>query len=576
MILAPAFLSITIKVFPNMRKIHFDRNHLTKSAGVLKKKLNHDTLVRKTNTFCHLLWERAFINQYGHIFFCCLCRPEPIGNIYKHDLAYIWQDSPKVKLFRWMSLNRSLGCYSGCTVLSRREKEIALGRFYRNRGKLIEAEAAFQDALKINPNNHGIYFELGWLYNDQGRYRDAEASFKKAIELEPVNADAYVGLGWLCKEQKNYFAAEQLFEKALKIDSGSHAAYAELGWLHREQGRFKKAEQSFRKSLELNPNTESACTGLGWLYKDEGKLNAATQLLRKALELNPRNEFAQTGFAQAYRNCPSGLKSKVKLPLKNGISGVKNTDTIPNNSGPDLELCERDYPRTLHILIGTFCQLSCIMCRQDHRLKIALKNEMLKKNIDWSRIEDVTFQGGEVLAIPSAKEFLIWLTEKMQKKIKLVTNGLLVNREWAERLARGSEWIEISVNAASKKTHEFVNKGSDFDRVIRNIKMLVDSKRRHSIKTEIRFHFTIVPENVQEIAQAVEFADRLGCDLIAYSFDSPRVENFLFRQKKTKEKIKSELFKLGSRNLKIRIQRNQLEQLGLIDSFNHRLAIDDY
>ncbi len=610
--------------------------------------LNQYMLGKKNNTFCHLLWERAFINEHGDVFFCCLCRPEPIGNIYEHTLAYVWKKSKKAKLFRGMALKGDLGCYASCTVLSKREKEMVLGRFYRNRGKFIEAESAFQDVLKITPKNYGIYFELGWLYNDQGGYAEAEASFKKALELEPGNSDAYVGLGWscqeqkkypeaeasfkkalelepgnsdayvglgwlckekkdysgaeasfkkalelepgnsdayvglgwLCKEKKKYAEAREFFEKALKIHPGSNAACAELGWLYKEQGKFREAEVFFEKALELNPNSESACVGLGWLYKDQEKLSQATRLLRKALELNPRNEVAQTIFAQIYRKAPSGLKLGAKISAKERKDlPLRTADTIleDNNSDSDVYKQDKtDYPRTLHILIGTLCPLSCIMCRQNHRLNIALNNEMLKKNIDWPRIEDITIQGGEVLAIPSAKELLIWLTEKMKKKIKLVTNGLLINREWAERLVRGSEWIEVSVNAATKQMHEFVNRGSDFEKVIRNIKMLIDLKRSYNAKTDIRYHFTIVPENVHEIAQAIKFADRLGCDLIAYSFDSPRVEIFLSQHKKMKKKIKDEISKLSNKNLNIKVQRNQLHQLGLVGDSNHNLFVDDY
>jgi MoaA/NifB/PqqE/SkfB family radical SAM enzyme len=322
----------------------------------------------KNDTFCYLLWERAYINEYGDVYFCCLCKPEPIGNIYEHDLTYIWQKSKKAELLRGMSLNGSLSCYSGCTVLSKKEKE----------------------------------------------------------------------------------------------------------------------------------------------------------------------------FAQERKNAGS------------------------------------DYPRNLQIMVGTFCPISCIMCPQDHRLKIALDNVTLERNIDWPRINDIIIQGGEVLAISNAKELLIWLTDKMQKKIKLVTNGLLINHEWAERLIRNSEWIEISVNAASKKTHELVNRGSDFDKVIRNTKMLIALKRTYNIKTEIRYHFTIVPENVHEIAQAIKFADGLGCGLMTYCFDSPNTENFLSQHQDLRARLKDELSKVIHGNLNIKVQRNHLEQLGLIDDFSSGLFVDNY
>ncbi len=502
-----------------MQKINGDINSMNnKTRHILTNGLNRSLITKKANTCCYLMWERAYINEYGDVFFCCLCKPGPIGNIYKHDLDYIWQKSKKAKFFRRMSLEGSLSCYSACTVLSSGEKEIDLGRFYRNQGDLAKAEAALKDVLEINPKNHYAYLELGLLYKDQKRYIEAKEFFEKTLELNPTNP----------------------------------AAYAGLGWLYKNQGRYAESEAFFKKSLQINPNTEGACLGLGWLYKDQGKLKEAEQLARKELELYPKNKVAQVIIAEIHNGAPPELKSV----------GAQKDDA--------------DYPRTLQIMVGTFCPISCVMCPQDHRLKIAIDNKLLKENIDWSRIGDILIQGGEILAMPSAKELYVWLTEHMHKKINLVTNGLLINREWAGRLVRNSDWIEVSVNASTKQTHEFVNRGSNFDRVIRNIKMLIDLKHDYNIKTEIRYHFTIVPGNFHEIARAIKFADQLGCDMITYCFDSPNVEFFLSQQKKIMENMKDEIAKVINGNLKIKIQHNHLGQLGLIENLNSDLIVDSY
>jgi tetratricopeptide (TPR) repeat protein len=480
-----------------------ERSDKEKARNALAKGLNHDIPVRNTSTFCHLLWERAFINQYGDIFFCCLCRPEPVGNIYKHDLAYIWQKSQKAGLFRRMSLNGCLSCYSQCTVLSKKEKESTLG--------------------------------LGWLNVEKGRYREAEELFKKALELNPRSESACVAVGWIYKHYGKYAKAKELFNRALKLNPGSSSAYAELGWLYKEQGKLGEAKELFKKALVLNPNTPSASVGLDRLNEKQDK------------------------------------PIKTKLPLKEVLKSNSTNDEVY------IDLCDGDcagYPRTLHLLFGTFCTVNCIMCPQSHQSKAMLNNNILKRNIDWSRIDDIILQGGEILAMKGAKELFIWLTEKMKKKPKLVTNGLLINHEWAQRLVKNSCWIEVSVNASTKQTHEFVNRKSDFRRVIDNIRMLVYLKGKYRLDTEIRYHFTVVPENAHEIAPAIKLANDLGCDLIAYSYDSPAVENFLNKNKDVKRKIIKQIEQLVNDGLKIKIQRNQLEQLGILGNFYHRQIID--
>lgn len=83
---------------------------------------------------------------------------------------------------------------------------------------------------------------------------------------------------------------------------------------------------------------------------------------------------------------------------------------IKEKAGSSRRLRNQEYPKAVWILYGEFCNQSCIMCRQHHRSETILDNEVLKRNIDWSRVEEVGIQGGEVLAIRGAEEFYVWLT----------------------------------------------------------------------------------------------------------------------------------------------------------------------
>ena len=50
----------------------------------------------------------------------------------------------------------------------------------------------------------------------------------------------------------------------------------------------------------------------------------------------------------------------------------------------------------------------------------------------------------------------------------MVTNGLLMNREWSRNLVRMNvSKISISLDGATKETYEKIRKGGDFDKVIK-------------------------------------------------------------------------------------------------------------
>lgn len=178
-----------------------------------------------------------------------------------------------------------------------------------------------------------------------------------------------------------------------------------------------------------------------------------------------------------------------------------------------------DGPRSILVLCGELCNISCIMCPQDHRSRDILDAEIAKKNIEWSQFEDIMFQGGEILAMKEAKDLFLWLTKQMNKKVNLLTNGLLIDDEWVENLVEGANVLAISVNACTKETHELVNKGSNFDKVVNNIKKLVRYRDLNKTGTQIIYKFSIVPENVHEVADAISFANNLGCDEISYGYD---------------------------------------------------------
>ena len=221
------------------------------------------------------------------------------------------------------------------------------------------------------------------------------------------------------------------------------------------------------------------------------------------------------------------------------------------------------YPRKLRILYGEFCNISCIMCYQDNRSKIMINNEIIKKNVDFSLIEDIDLQGGEILAMKNAREMYLWLTKELNKKVNLITNGILINDDWADHLVKGSNWIQVSVNAATKKTHEIVNKNSNFTRVIDNIKKLIHLKKQYCLNIKIVYKFTIVSENIHEISEAIVLADHLDCDQIAFGFDSS-IPHILQDNKELRETIKNRIALLRSSKLRIDIERKRLEQLDLL------------
>lgn len=220
-----------------------------------------------------------------------------------------------------------------------------------------------------------------------------------------------------------------------------------------------------------------------------------------------------------------------------------------------------EHPRNIWLLWGEFCHIRCIMCPQDHQSRIALDGEVLKRQVDWARVEEVEIQGGEIFVMKGALEFYRWLTTTAGKKVNVITNGLLVTRAWADHMVHTASWIDVSVNGATKETHERVNAGSTFERVIDNLRGLVRAKQSGGGSALVIYKFTIVPENAHEIPDAIALADEIGCDQIAFGYDRT-VPAFLASNPEVASRLRTRLAAMPA--LSIAIEQKRLTHLGLL------------
>lgn len=222
------------------------------------------------------------------------------------------------------------------------------------------------------------------------------------------------------------------------------------------------------------------------------------------------------------------------------------------------------YPKRIHVQYSTACNMHCIMCRQDSDSRVMLADAVLKKRVQWELAEELILQGGEIFALESAKQLYAWLVTEKKVKVNIITNGTMIDESWHDILVIGSRWIEISVNAATSETYAKVACQPSFDHVIQTIRGLV--KRRQEIHADaaIFFHFTIVPENVHETAQAIYFAQELGCDRIVYSFDKSMYA-YLRAHPEAKSAIRAELQHMSEdMSVTIAVRALHLDYLGVM------------
>lgn len=242
-------------------------------------------------------------------------------------------------------------------------------------------------------------------------------------------------------------------------------------------------------------------------------------------------------------------------------------------SNKEIDIDYEDLKR-LHISFGEKCNIRCIMCKYPTNNAInstILNSEILIRNINIEPFEDILIQGGEPLCIKSCIEYLNYLS-KMEKRYILLTNGTLINDSMAKKLAKEAKVVVISINAATKRTHERVNVGSSFEKVLFNISNLRKYKEKFGTSVILCGRMTLTIYNLHEIPLFLKKYSELGFDLINFGYDRDKVPFYLNKNQKFKQDLKYKITTvLNNSNLKdIDLQR--LYQLDLIGEFNQNVS----
>lgn len=214
----------------------------------------------------------------------------------------------------------------------------------------------------------------------------------------------------------------------------------------------------------------------------------------------------------------------------------------------------------LKILFGERCNINCIMCWQDSRNLKMIDFNYLKK-IDIHKFKHVILQGGEPFCSKEALDFADFVISQ-NVEISFLTNGLLITPEWAKKIAQNSDFIHISINAATKETHELINRGSDYNKVLENVELLHHYKEVYNSKLLIKGHMTIVKENLKEIALFIENFEKMGFDIGRFGYEKSVLE-YLNENIEYKESLKTEIDLAIAKANKEKIDINRLRILGL-------------
>jgi tetratricopeptide (TPR) repeat protein len=152
-------------------------------------------------------------------------------------------------------------------------------------GRWAEAEKLLKLSIELAPTS-ARFVMLGHAQSAQGNLKDANASFQDAIRLDPNNEEALFNLAIL-RRSDHPAEAERLLVRAIELAPDFGAARRELGFMYLGRGLLVKSEELLRAALELDSDDAWANVYLGNLLYRKGEYKLASEAYRRAAEKEP-------------------------------------------------------------------------------------------------------------------------------------------------------------------------------------------------------------------------------------------------------------------------------------------------
>jgi len=179
------------------------------------------------------------------------------------------------------------------------------------RGDLEAAIAAYENALRLDPNHFNSLFYLAMRLQKVGREAEAAQIYRACLVLRPDHLATLLNRANILSSKRRFDEAKELVNKAVAIGPKSALGYSVLGRALSKQGRQDEAVEYGRTAVKLDPEDAGTHGILGEILATLGRCDEAIVCFRKAIELDPKDD--ERNAAVLYTDLGIALETGGKL-----------------------------------------------------------------------------------------------------------------------------------------------------------------------------------------------------------------------------------------------------------------------
>lgn len=178
----------------------------------------------------------------------------------------------------------------------------ALADMYRSSERFAEAEPIYTDLIADQPSDWRTFFARGAARERLGRWSEAEADFQHALALSPDQPDVlnYLGYSWVDRGERLQEGLAMI-RRAAELRPMSGAIIDSLGWAHYRLGNYVEAAEWLEAAVRLEPADPTLNDHLGDVYWRLGRRIEARFQWQRAMTLDPDD--------------PEAIRSKIESGL---------------------------------------------------------------------------------------------------------------------------------------------------------------------------------------------------------------------------------------------------------------------
>ena len=156
------------------------------------------------------------------------------------------------------------------------------------------------------------YWLFAQAYERRGNMRAAVAAYDAAVRAEPENASLLNNLGAACRSLGDRARAEDAFRRAARVDPRLALPHKNLGMLLIREGRMEEAMGELEAATRLDPGDAETVGAIAALLAERGDETGSKAAFARARALAP-TDSRLLGLIEHYEG-PSGAESGKKRP----------------------------------------------------------------------------------------------------------------------------------------------------------------------------------------------------------------------------------------------------------------------